>query len=75
MTNASRGYLVIIHADGSIEEIKRDWAETDLEARANAFGIYLKENKIPPRKKRPDSECIECPFYNFCWGNKNGLRQ
>lgn len=68
MANAMKGYLVIVHANGSVEEIKRDWAETDLEKRANAFGIYIEENKLPPRKNRPDAECIECPFYNFCWG-------
>ncbi len=70
MANAMKGYLVIIHADGSVEEIKRDWAETDLEARANAFGIYAEENILPPRKKRIDAECMECPFYNFCWRGK-----
>jgi len=70
MANAMKGYLVIIHANGNIEEIKRDWAETDLEARANAFGIYVKENKVPPKKPKPDTECTECPFYNFCWGVK-----
>jgi len=75
MANAMKGYLVIVHADGSVEEIKRNWAETDLERRANAFGLYIDENILPPRKKRPDAECMECPFYNFCWGNKNGLRQ
>ena len=69
MSNAMKGYLVIIHANGNIEEIKRDWAETDLEARANAFGIYVKENKVPPKKPKPDTECTECPFYNFCWGS------
>jgi CRISPR-associated exonuclease Cas4 len=68
MANAMKGYLVIIHANGTVEEIKRDWSETDLEARANAFGIYVKENKLPPRKKVPDNECAECPFFKSCWG-------
>jgi len=62
MANAMK---VIVHANGSV---KRDWAETDLEKRANAFGIYVEENTLPPKKSRPDAECIECPFYNFCWG-------
>ncbi|AAQ73269.1 CRISPR/Cas system associated [Sulfolobus spindle-shaped virus 2] len=76
MANALAGYLIIVHADGRVEEIKRDWAETDLEARANAFGISVEENILPPRKSKQDSECAECPFYNFCWrGDRNGVRQ
>jgi len=75
MANAMKGYLVIVHANGTVEEIKRDWSETDLERRANAFGLYIDENILPPRKNRPDAECMECPFFKFCWGNKNGLRQ
>jgi CRISPR-associated exonuclease Cas4 len=71
MANALKGYLVIIHADGSVEEIKRDWGETDLEARANAFGIYVDENILPPKKPKPDTECNECPFYTFCWRGRN----
>jgi len=71
MANAMKGYLVIVHADGSVEEIKSDWSETDLERRANAFGIYVDENILPPRKKSPNSECNECPFYNFCWRGRN----
>jgi CRISPR-associated exonuclease Cas4 len=71
MINAMKGYLVIVHADGSVEEIKSDWSETDLERRANAFGIYVDENILPPRKKTPDSECFDCPFYNFCWRGRN----
>ncbi len=70
MANAMKGYLIIVHADGTVEEIKRDWSETDLEPRANAFGIYVEENILPPRKNRPDAECAECPFYNFCWRGK-----
>lgn len=69
MANAMAGYLVVVHADGHVTEIKRDWAETDLERRANAFGISVKEDILPPKKPKPDSECAECPFYNFCWGN------
>ncbi|AQQ16879.1 ORF28 [Sulfolobus spindle-shaped virus 3] len=69
MTNATRGYLVIVHADGSVEEIKRNRVETDLESRANAFGIYVKENIQPPPKPKPDSECLDCPFFKLCWGD------
>lgn len=75
MANAMAGYLIIVHADGRVEEIKRDWAETDLESRANMFGIAIEENILPPRKSKPDPECAECPFYNFCWrGDRNGAR-
>ncbi len=74
MANALKGYLVIIHADGSVEEIKSDWGETDLEKRANAFGIYVDENILPPKKPKPDTECNECPFYNFCWGKKSNVK-
>ncbi|AZG03341.1 hypothetical protein [Sulfolobus spindle-shaped virus] len=75
MANAMAGYLIIVHADGRVEEIKRDWSETDLEARANAFGISVEENILPPRKAKPDSECLECAFYNYCWRDRNGVRQ
>ncbi|AZG03200.1 hypothetical protein [Sulfolobus spindle-shaped virus] len=70
MANAMAGYLIIVYADGKVEEIKRDWSETDLERRANAFGISVEENILPPRKAKPDSECMECPFYNYCWVRK-----
>ncbi len=73
LANALKGYLIIVHGNGNVEEIKSDHSETDLERRANAYGIYLDDNILPPRKKIPDSECFECPFYNFCWkGEKNG---
>ncbi|ACZ35774.1 CRISPR/Cas system associated [Sulfolobus spindle-shaped virus 7] len=76
MINAMAGYLVIVHADGRVEEIKRDWSETDLESRANAFGISVEENILPPKKTKFDSECLECPFFNLCWsGDRNGVRQ
>ncbi|ABV26217.1 CRISPR/Cas system associated [Sulfolobus spindle-shaped virus 4] len=76
MINAMAGYLIIVHADGRVEEIKRDWSETDLESRANAFGISVEENILPPRKSKQDSECAECPFFNLCWsGDRNGVRQ
>ncbi|AZG03165.1 hypothetical protein [Sulfolobus spindle-shaped virus] len=75
MANAMAGYLIIVHADGKVEEIKRDWSETDLERRANAFGISVEENILPPRKAKPDSECLECAFYNYCWRDRNGVRQ
>ncbi|WP_240310197.1 PD-(D/E)XK nuclease family protein [Saccharolobus solfataricus] len=76
MAGALKGYLITVHADGGIEEIKRDWAETDLEKRANAYGIHIDEDILPPRKVRPDIECAECVFYNFCWrGGKDEVRQ
>ncbi|AAQ94383.1 CRISPR/Cas system associated [Sulfolobus virus Kamchatka 1] len=74
MANALAGYLIIVHADGRVEEIKRDYSETDLEARANTFGISVEENILPPKKVKPDVECVECPFYNYCWRDRNGVR-
>ncbi|BFI75441.1 Dna2/Cas4 domain-containing protein [Sulfurisphaera ohwakuensis] len=70
MTEAKLGYLIIVHADGQVTEYRRTQRYTDLEARANAFGISVEENILPPRKPKPDSECAECPFFSFCWGGK-----
>ena len=70
MADASRGYLVIVHADGKVEEVKRPHFKTDLIRRANSFGIALEEGILPPKKPRPDLECAECPFHDICWGGK-----
>lgn len=63
-----KGFLIIIFPNGKVLELERKYSSTDLLKKATLFKIYLDDNILPDiRKTKPDTECRECPFYNFCW--------